>query len=209
MFLVFDGIDGAGKTTQLARLADRLRNMGRTVVTLRDPGGTPAGEAVRAILLERRDVPLHLRAEVLLVLAARAQSVEQVIRPALARGDVVLSDRYVPATWAYQGRGGGFDPDRLMTLAEIAIDGVRPDLTLIFDMDAAAARARRSAARGPAADDRIEARSPDYHARVAEGFREWLRREPDRTVRIDAAGPPDEVEAGVWAAVRRVVGVGP
>lgn len=196
MFIVFDGIDGAGKTTQLARLAERLRKMGRPVTTVRDPGGTPVGEAVREILLNRKDLDTHPRCEVLLLLAARAQTVESLIRPALAAGSIVLSDRYTSSTLAYQGYGSGYDLAELRQLCDIAVGGLWPDKTLIFDMDESAARGRLNR---PA--DRIESRGAEYLHRVAEGFRTLVRTEPGQYHRLEASGTPEEVERRVSAAI--------
>lgn len=203
MFLVFDGIDGSGKTTQLERLAARLRGSGREVVTLRDPGGTELGQTVRRLLLtpvEPGRPDIAARAEVLLLLAGRAQSVAELIRPALARGAVVLGDRFHSATFAYQGWGAGAgDPAGLVAMSRWAAGGLEPDLTLVFELDLPAARRRLAASGRPA--DRFEIRGAEYFARVAEGFRRWPDVDAGRCVRIDAAPDPDTVEARVWEAV--------
>jgi len=195
-FFVFDGIDGAGKTTQVRRLADRLRGLGREVITVQDPGSTALGRSVRELLLHRSDLNPDLTCEVFLLLGARAQTAAEIIRPNLAAGRVVISDRFVSATLAYQGFGSGFDIPTLQTLARVAVAGLEPDLTLVFDMDFDDARRRVGKAR-----DRIEARDESYHRRVAEGFRELARRDPDRYHRIDASATEDAVAESVFRAV--------
>jgi dTMP kinase len=202
--IVFDGIDGAGKTTQLRRLARRLRRAGVPVVAVRDPGATRIGNRIRRLLLDRRSAGMDVRCEVLLLLAARAQAAAEIIRPALAAGRVVLGDRFVSATVAYQGYGSGFPVDGIRTLAEIALDGLEPDLTLIFDIAPALARARLK--RRP---DRIEARDGGFHDKVSAGFRALVRSDPRRYHRIDASGTRDQVAAAVWKAVETLVGAAP
>ena len=147
MFFSFDGVDGVGKSTQIRLLADVLRGQGREVVTCRDPGGTPLGEKLRALLLDHHDVLIHRRTEMLLYMASRAQLVEEVIRPALAAGKVVVSDRYLLANVAYQAHGGGLDPDDVLARRGRDLGGVVPNLVLLLDMpaDKAAARIQRLA----------------------------------------------------------------
>jgi dTMP kinase len=173
-FLVLDGPDGGGKTTQAARLADWLRGRGFDVVTCRDPGGTALGNRLRAILLERDPVAISLRAEMLLYMASRAQMVVEVIRPALEAGRVVVCDRFTLSTIVYQGYAGGLGISQVDLIGQTATDQLQPDLTLILDLPTQAARARVGPAR-----DRIEDRPADYHERVREGFllaaREWQR----------------------------------
>jgi len=164
-FLVLDGPDGAGKTTQTARLAAWLREAGQRVVTCRDPGGTALGDRLRSILLERGSTPISIRAEMLLYMAARAQLVEEVIAPALAEGRVVISDRYLLANIVYQGSAGGLLEEEIALVGMVATSGLLPDLTLVLDITPAAAAARVGAAR-----DRIEDRPLFYRERVRAGY---------------------------------------
>jgi dTMP kinase len=164
-FLVLDGPDGGGKTTQAATLAAWLRAQGREVVTCREPGGTPRGDRIRSILLDRTAVKLSSRAEMLLFMASRAQLVEDVIRPALEAGKVVVSDRYLLATLIYQGLADGLGISDVAKAGMVATGGLLPDLTLVLDVSTPTARGRVGAAR-----DRIEDRSDDYHVKVRDGF---------------------------------------
>jgi dTMP kinase len=166
-FVVLDGPDGGGKTTQAARLADWLRDQGLDVVTCRDPGGTALGERLRGILLDRDTVALSLRSEMLLYMASRSQMVEEIIHPALEAGRVVVCDRFLLANLIYQGYAGGLPVEQIAVVGDVATGRLRPDLTLILDVDLDVARARVGAAR-----DRIEDRPGDYQARVIQGYRE-------------------------------------
>jgi dTMP kinase len=165
VFLVLDGPDGGGKSTQAARLASWLRDAGRDVVTCRDPGGTALGERVREILLAHDTVPISLRTEMLLYMASRAQLVEEVIAPALAAGRVVVSDRYLLANIVYQGSAGGLMEEEIALVGMVATGGLLPDLTLILDVAPHVASARVSRPR-----DRIEDRPLFYHERVRAGY---------------------------------------
>ncbi|MCA1686447.1 MAG: dTMP kinase [Planctomycetia bacterium] len=211
-FLVLDGPDGGGKTTQAADLAARLRAWGVEVVTCRDPGGTGLGERLRAVLLDRDTVSLTLRAEMLLYMASRAQLVEEVIRPALARGAFVVSDRYLLANIVYQGDAGGLNVDEIALVGRAATGGLFPDLTLVLDVPPGVARSRIGPAR-----DRIEDRPADYHARVREGF---LRAAagarsgrcddyPAPVVVVDASGDRDEVAGRIRSEVERALALDP
>jgi len=200
MFLSIDGCDGTGKSTQIQRLADWLRAAGHDVLTCRDPGSTPLGEAIRVLLLDRADLDIDRRTEMLLYMAARAQLVEQVVRPALAAGKVVLSDRYLLANVVYQGYGGGLDVETLWEVGRVATDGVMPELTIVLDMSADAAAARLD--RGL---DRMEQQGDDFHARVRDGFLAEARRRPGEIVVVDAAADVDAVEQAIRQAVRRVL----
>jgi dTMP kinase len=187
IFITLEGVEGSGKTTQAAFLADALSAQGRRVTVTHEPGGTRAGEAIRAIFLEPA-VSLHVAAELLLVLADRAQHVREKLRPALAAGEIVISDRYSDSTVAYQGYGRGFDLPLLGELNQLASDGVRPDLTLVLDCPAeiglARTRARvRGDARGP---DRFEGEQMEFHRRVREGFLTIARNEPERVTLLDS-----------------------
>ena len=208
MFVVFDGIDGTGKSTQIDRLRQKVEALGWVVCSCRDPGGTVLGERVRSLVLEATEVPISPRTETLLYMASRAQLVAEVIGPALERGEVVISDRYLSANIAYQGHGGGLDPDAVAEVGQFAVGGLLPDLILVLDLDAAEARRRLTRDL-----DRIESRDEAYFRRVRDGFLALQHRWPDRVVVIDAAGTPDEVHRQVWqvteqrwAALRGAVG---
>ena len=187
-FITLDGLDGSGKTLQLSRLADWLRDRGIDVVTCRDPGSTATGDAVRAILLDRHDLALAATTEMLLYMAARAQLVAEVVRPALERGSWVVSDRYLLANVVYQGHAGGLEPDVVRSVGAIATGGLAPDLTLLLDVDLATA-ARRLAR--PL--DRLERRGDDYRSRVRAGYLAEARADPGRIVVVDATDGPDVV----------------
>jgi dTMP kinase len=198
IFVVFEGGDGAGKTTQLRLLADALRARGgREAVVTREPGGTALGAQLRAALLHGGDV--DPRAEALLYAADRAQHVAEVIRPALARGAIVLSDRYLDSSIAYQADGRALGEDAVRAANRLATGGLEPDLTVLLDIEPAAAAARLAAAPGSA--DRIEAAGPDFHAAVNARFRELAGRDPRRYAVLDAARPATELHAEVLAAV--------
>lgn len=187
-FITLDGLDGSGKTLQLSRLADWLRDRGIDVVTCRDPGSTATGDAVRAILLDRHDLALAATTEMLLYMAARAQLVAEVVRPALERGSWVVSDRYLLANVVYQGYAGGLEPDVVRSVGAIATGGLAPDLTLLLDVDLTTA-ARRLAR--PL--DRLERRGDDYRSRVRAGYLAEARTDPGRIVVVDATDGPDVV----------------
>lgn len=197
MFLSIDGGDGAGKSTQLGLLADWLRTQGFDVLTCRDPGTSRLGEAVRQLLLHRTDLAIGRRAEMLLYMAARAQMVEETIRPALDAGKLVLSDRFLLANVAYQGYGGGLDVPTLWEVGRVATGGLMPDLTIILDLPAQSAAARIARQR-----DRMESQGDAFHARVRQGFLAEVARQPEQMVVIDAAGSIDAVQAAIRAAVQ-------
>jgi dTMP kinase len=196
-FISLDGLDGAGKSTQCRLLADWLRSQGCAVTECRDPGGTTLGAEIRALLLNHRGSMSPLT-EALLFMASRAQLIEEVIRPALAAGQAVISDRFLLANVVYQGHAGGLDPQMLWDIGLRATGGLEPDLTVILDFPVDASVARRH---GPA--DRIESRDRSYHDRVREGFLAEARRRPDRISVVDAAGAVDEVQQRLRAEVAR------
>jgi dTMP kinase len=198
VFLTLEGGDAAGKTTQAVALERWLTGLGRTVVRTREPGGTPLGAAIRDLLLHG-DGPIAPRAEALLYAADRAHHVATVVRPALARGEVVVQDRYLDSSVAYQGAGRVLDADEVRRLSLWATEDLLPDLTLVLDVDPAVARARRS---GRAAEDRLEAEHDDFHARVRAAFLAMAADEPDRFVVLDAGRPAEEVAARIRDVVR-------
>ncbi len=193
MFVTFEGLDGSGKTTQLRRLADRLTADGCDVVTTREPGGTELGEAIRDLVLHGGNVAPW--AEAALYAASRAQHVEEVIRPSLERGAVVLCDRYIDSSVAYQGVARGLGLDRVLELNLAAVGGLLPDLTLLLEVDSTLAETRMTEER-----DRLEREDGSFHARAADGYRELATRFPERVVVLDAALPPDELAERIHGA---------
>lgn len=196
MFLTLEGGDAAGKTTQATALERWLVEHGRTVVRTREPGGTELGAEIRALLLHGGHVAP--RAEALLYAADRAHHVATVVRPALERGDVVVQDRYLDSSVAYQGAGRVLEPEEVRGLSTWATEGLLPDLTILLDLDPAVARARRG---GRAAEDRLEAEQDDFHERVRAAFLALAADAPERFVVVDAGLPADEVAARIRAAV--------
>ena len=195
-FITLEGIEGSGKTTQIALLAAWLREQGREVVQTREPGGCGIADAVRAILLDSANSAMKPRTELLLYAAARAQHVEEVVRPALARGAVVLCDRFTDATLAYQGYGRGLELQLIENLNAIAAGACRPDLTLLLDLPVEAGLGRalaRIAATSGEREDRFEREALAFHQRVREGYLELARREPGRFRVVSAEGPPAAV----------------
>jgi len=201
-FITFEGGEGAGKSTQIERLARKLRAKKYDVVVTREPGGSPGAEAVRHVLLSGAAEPFGPKMEALLFAAARSDHVEQVIRPAVERGAIVLCDRFMDSSRVYQGVTGGLDQAFMQELEAVAVNGMVPDLTLILDIDAAEglrrAAARRAVADGP---DRFEKETIAIHRRRREAFLAIARAEPRRCVVIDAAKEPAAVEDAVTEAV--------
>ena len=196
MFYSCDGIDGTGKSTQLRLFADWLRTHGDDVITCVDPGSTPLGEAIRKILLKSNGTPMSRTSEMLLFMAARAQLVEEVIRPALAAGKTVVSDRFLLANVVYQGHAGGLDVGALWRIGEVATGGLKPDMTFLLDMppEAATQRIGREL-------DRMESFGHEYRDRLRDGFLAEAARRPEEIVVIDAARPIDAVHAEIIARV--------
>jgi dTMP kinase len=199
MFFSIDGGDGSGKSTQLELFCQWLRQQGHDVVACRDPGSTRLGEAVRELLLDRHDLAIHRRSEMLLYMAARAQLAEEVIRPALQQSKTVVTDRYLLANVVYQGHGGGLDIETLWAVGRVATGGLMPDLTIVLDMPAAAAAARIDRRL-----DRMEQQGAAFHARVREGYLVEAARHPAEIVVIDAARPAEQVHADLRAAAQRI-----
>lgn len=201
-FITFEGGEGVGKSTQLERLAEHLRDCGFEVVTTREPGGTPKAERLRAILLAGAVAPLGPLAEAALFSAARADHVETLIAPALKRGAWVLCDRFADSTRAYQGSRGGVDAGTLALLERAAVGETRPDLTIMLDLPAQVGLARAAARRGGQDDgDRFEREEPSFHEALRQAFLDIAEGEPERCCVIDATMSIDEVARAVQALV--------
>ncbi len=200
MFFSFDGIDGAGKTTQMQLFCEWLQTSGHDVVSCRDPGSTPLGNAIRELLLNRHDLAIDRTAEMLLYMAARAQLVAEIIRPALAAGKTVVSDRYLLANAVYQGHAGGLDVASIWQIGAQITGGLEPDLTFVLDMPpaAAAGRIQRDL-------DRMEQQGDDYRLRLRAGFLSEAARRPEKIVVIDASRTIDEVQAQIRTAAECVL----
>jgi len=195
IFITIEGIDGAGKTTQARMLEQWLRERGHAVLLTREPGGTPAGESLRSLLLDG-DVPVDAQTELLLYAADRAQHVAEVIRPALAEGRTVVCERYTDSTAAYQGYGRSLGIGVVRQLNSLAAGGLEPDLTLLLDLPSEQTRERMAET-----PDRLERENPGFHRRVAQGYRELARAHPERIKVIDASRAPEQV----FEQVARVV----
>jgi dTMP kinase len=202
-FITFEGPDGSGKSTQLARLAERLRAEGREVVETAEPGGTSIGRDIRAIVLNARNLHLRPSTELLLYFASRAQNVEEVIRPALHRGAIVLCDRFTDSTLVYQGVGRGLGADVVRQLHTIACGPLNPDLTLLIDIDPRLTFERTTKR---AEQDRLDAESMDFHARVRDGYLKLAVAEPERIRVIDGSKDIETVAANVWPIVEEALG---
>jgi len=199
VFITFEGSDGSGKSTQIARLTAFLSQAGYQVLQTREPGGTPIGEQIRKIISDLQNSDMVKRTEILLFQASRAQLVEQVIRPHLAQGGLVLCDRYADSTLAYQGYGYQlFDPQALRPIIHFATGGLQPDLTLLLDLDEQEGLQRR--ARG-GEWNRLDALEYDFYRRVRAGYLEMAHADPQRWVIIDAGQPPDRVQDAIRHAV--------
>ncbi|MFG0409642.1 dTMP kinase [Pseudomonas sp. NY5710] len=202
LFITLEGPEGAGKSTNRDYLAARLREHGLDVVLTREPGGTPLAEKVRELLLAPSDEPMAADTELLLVFAARAQHLAQVIRPALARGAVVLCDRFTDATYAYQGGGRGLSVERIATLEQFVQGDLRPQLTLVFDLPVEVGLAR-AAARGRL--DRFEQEGQAFFQAVRQAYLQRARREPQRYSLLDAAQPLAAVQRAIDALLPAIV----
>ncbi|MDP2211724.1 MAG: dTMP kinase [Candidatus Aquicultor sp.] len=197
LFITFEGIEGSGKTTQIVQLAEHLKAAGRAVTVTREPGGTKVGAAIRAILLDPDFSEMDYHTEVLLYAADRAQHVAQVIRPALARGDIVISDRYIDSSIAYQHYGRGLPLDLIIDVNEHAVQGLKPSLTILIDVPTAVGLKRATEVE----TDRIEQESADFHNRVAAGFAQLAADDPERWRVVDGTQPIDAVHRDVLAVV--------
>ncbi|CAN5634939.1 dTMP kinase [soil metagenome] len=199
-FIVFEGPEGGGKSTQIDRLASHLTEEGHEIVVTREPGGTPVGEAIRRVLLEREDAVMLAETEAFLLSAARAQHVHDVIRPALRRGCIVVCDRYADSTRAYQGGGGGMSEVDLECIQRIATGGLTPELRILLDLPVETGLARRH--QDPATVNRIDRAERAYHERVRAAFLRLARAEPDSWTIIDASRSVDLVSDDVIRTVR-------
>ena len=188
LFVTFEGTEGSGKSTQIRALAEFLREQGYSVVLTREPGGTPIGDQVRRILLDHANDEMHPRTEVLLFLASRAQHVEELIRPALKAGKVVLCDRYADSTLAYQGYARGEDVAELRRLIDYATGGLWPDLTFWLDLPVEEGLARLDS------KNRLDSEALTFHKRVREGYKRLAAAEPQRWVRIDGSLSRAEIQ---------------
>ena len=201
-FLVLDGPEGAGKTTQVQRLVQRLRDAGRKATSVRDPGSTPVSERIREVLLDRRLPEMDARTEVFLYMASRAEMVARIVRPALDVGLIVVCDRFVSSTVAYQGYAGGIEPELIWDLGRTACGGIEPNLTVILDLPVQEGLAR---ARRLAEPDRIEAKDQTFHEKVRQGFLSMAEARPQVFAVVDASQPPDAVAEAIWEAAKRVL----
>lgn len=206
-FLSFEGTEGSGKSTQVRLLVERLRHQGLTVVENQEPGATPIGKQIRRILLDPENSEMAPMTELLLMFASRAQAADEIIRPALDRGEVVVSDRFTDSTLAYQGyaRGIGFEAVKLAH--KLALGSLVPSLTIALEVDLRTglerAHRRNSAAECACDETRLDQQSLDFHLRVAEGYRQIAASEPDRFRIVDGNGSPAEVSTRVWEVVER------
>lgn len=202
VWITLEGGDGSGKTTQSALLAEWVENAGRIVVRTREPGGSAVGQLIRDIVLHHRG-DIAPRAEALLYAADRAQHVATVVRPALDRGDVVLQDRYLDSSVAYQGAGRVLDATEIRDLSLWAAEGALPDLTVLLDLDPVVARTRLDFADKPF--DRLEAEKAEFHGRVREAYLALADAEPDRFLVLDAAAASDEIATQIRDRVRALL----
>ena len=208
LFITFEGSDGCGKSTQMQYLARRLRESGREVVETAEPGGTRIGNQIRAILLDSRNQELYPTAEMLLYFASRAQNMDELVFPALARNAIVLSDRFTDSTLAYQGAGRGLGRDVVMQLHAIAVRGRDPDLTICIDIDLETSL-KRAHARNKTVTEKDERRmdeqAQEFHERVRQEYRELSRLEPERIRMIDGRAEREVVADRIWEVVRSYV----
>ena len=209
LFLSFEGTDGSGKSTQMRMLVDRLRRDGFTVVENQEPGATHIGRQIRRIILDPAHQEMAGMTELLLMFASRAQAAAEIIRPALERGDIVVSDRFTDSTLAYQGEGRGIGFDTVLAAHKLALGDLLPDLTICMtiDVETGLSRAHNRNSSSDAQDNeaRLDQQSLDFHHRVADGYRKIARLEPARFRLVEGAGEPDVVAERVWREVEPVV----
>jgi dTMP kinase len=197
-FIVFEGPDGSGKTTQFRRFLGACQASGVPVCEVREPGGTGVGEKIRDVLLDHAHKDMSLACEMLLYMASRAQLVQQRIRPALARGELVVADRFVASTLAYQGSAGGIPIQDILDVARVAMQGTTPDLVIVFDVDEATALKRMSPLL-----DRMEAKGSEFHRKVRQGYLQQIAADPMHYRRIDATLKEEEVWASLMTVLQR------
>ena len=207
LFITFEGMDGSGKTTQMHRLAARLRAAGRAVLETAEPGGPPIAQKIRRILLDSANQELSPTTEILLYFASRAQNVDEWIGPAMERGEIVLSDRFTDSSLVYQGCGRGLGVDTVRALERIACRGLKPDLTILVDVDAEAslARARARNVAQPHCETRMDDQSLDFHRKVYEAYHALAAAEPERVKMVDGRADIDTIERAVWDVVKTYV----
>ncbi|WP_204536628.1 dTMP kinase [Arthrobacter tumbae] len=203
MFIAFEGGDSAGKSTQAVRLAELLQADGQTVVRTREPGGTEIGEKLRSLVLDHGHGYIDARTEALIFAASRAAHVHQVIRPALERGDVVICDRYIDSSVAYQGVGRGLGAESVLGINLWAVEGLRPDLTVLLDVDHVEGRGRRTST--AAQEDRMESEPDSFHEQIRAAFRDQAALNPEAYLVLNASDPVDELAAIIAGAVRERV----
>lgn len=203
LFVVFEGGDGAGKSTQAALLARRLQDAGREVLRTREPGGTVIGEELRSLVLDHGRGQVDARTEALMFAAARAAHVEQLILPALRRGTTIICDRFIDSSVAYQGVGRGLGTEEVLRLNRWATDGLRPDLTILLDVDPLAGRLRRT--QGHGAEDRLESEPDDFHARIRQAFLDRAKNDDGAYVVFDASLDVEDLEARIASAVETTI----
>jgi dTMP kinase len=202
-FITFEGGEGSGKSTHIERVVSRLREAGRTVLVVREPGGTEVGEQIRHILqYSKQSAAMVPETELLLFCASRAQLVREVIRPALAAGQVVIADRFGDSTTVYQGVGRKIPAEQVATINQFAIGGCQPDLTVVIDLDP---RIGLERARGRELFDRMENQTLDFYERVRQGYLAVARQEPDRVKVIDGSQGIDVMQEQIWGLIQRVL----
>ncbi|MBA2432348.1 MAG: dTMP kinase [Chthoniobacterales bacterium] len=208
LFITFEGSEGCGKSTQVARLAARLRGSGQEVLLTREPGGTPIGEKIRDLLqFDPVGAAMHPETELLLFEASRSQLVREVIQPALERGMLVISDRFYDSTTVYQGVARRLDPHTVQQLNAFAVGDCRPDLTFLLDVDVATARARMLRRVRPvnSTPDRMEQEPVEFYERVCAAYRQLAEREPERVHCLDGSGSADEIEERIWQLIQSAI----
>jgi dTMP kinase len=202
LFVTFEGLDGAGKSTQIRKLKSRMQEAGLEVVFTHEPGGTSVGDKIRSLLLNPEDT-MSPETEAFLYAASRAELVRNVIRPALERNEIVLCDRFVDASVAYQGAGLGVGIEQVHTINQYATGGLQPDLTFLFDIPVPVSQDRVQNARRQTKPDRIEQRDSEYFKRVRAEFLRIAKQDPERVIVLDAQLPPNVLEEGIWATVSK------
>lgn len=207
LFIAFEGGDGAGKSTQAALLAEALESRGLTVLRTREPGGTPIGEKLRSLVLDHGHGHIDAHTEALIFAASRAAHASQVIRPALERGEVVLTDRYIDSSVAYQGAGRKLGTDAVRSLNEWATSGLQPDLTVLLDVDPAVGRRRRTA--GDAAEDRLESEADEFHTTIRDAFLELAASRPATYLVLPAHLPVHDIAAQILARLESLLTAAP